>query len=88
VAADNRNPYKQQYQSQLAQASQMNKEYMKKFKENDKYNQKSGYWPAVVKLQNNQHNILTKLGKNIGLAKQLKPLKAKYEVLKAKTAKI
>ena len=87
VAADNRNPYKQQYQGQLAQAAQMNKDLMKQFKENDKYNPKSGFWPAVVKLQNNQHNILSRLGKNIGLAKKLKPLKAKYEVLKTKIAK-
>jgi hypothetical protein len=28
MAADNRNPYKQQYQSQLARARQMNKEVM------------------------------------------------------------
>ena len=87
LAADNRNPYKQQYQNQLAQATQMNKNVMKSLKNSEKYDKKSGWWPAVVAQQNRQNNILTKLGNNIGLAKKLKPLKAAYEVLKTKIAK-
>ena len=87
IAANDRNPYKKQYQNQLAQASQMNKDVMNQLKQSEKYDQKSGWWPFIVSQQNRQHSIITKLGDNIGLAKKLKPLKAKYEVLKTKIAK-
>ena len=87
IAANDKNPYKQQYQSQLAQASQMNKDVMASLKSSEKYDQKSGWWPVIVSQQNRQYSIISNLGDNIGLAKKLKPLKAQYEVLKTKIAK-
>jgi hypothetical protein len=84
IAGNNKNPYKQQYQGQLARASQVNQDVMNSLKKSEKYDQKSGWWPSIVAQQNRQHSIVTKLGDNIGLAKKLKPLKAKYEVLKTK----
>ena len=86
IAGNNKNPYKQQYQNQLAQASQVNQDVMNSLKNSENYDQKSGWWPSIVAPQNRQHSIVTKLGDNIGLAKKLKPLKAKYEVLKTKIA--
>ena len=86
IAGNDRNPYKQQYQNQLAQASQMNKDVMKSLKNSEKYDKKSGWWPSIVKQQNLQHAIVYKIGKNVGLAEELKPLKAKYAVLKSKIA--
>ena len=42
IAADNRNPYKNQYQNQLAQARQIQKDIEKEFAKNSYYDRKSG----------------------------------------------
>ena len=84
MAADNRNPYKDQYQSQLARARQMNKEVMAELSKSEKNDPKSGWWPFVVEQQNRQHEILDALGENLGLGEQLSELKAQYAVLASK----
>ena len=86
IAADNRNPYKDQYQSQLARARQMNKEVMAELAKSKKNDPKSGWWPFVVAQQNRQHAILNALGENLGLGEQLNELKAQYAVLASKVA--
>ena len=86
MAADNKNPYKDQYQSQLAKARQMNKEVMAELAKSKKNDPKSGWWPYVVAQQNRQHDILDALGENLGLGEQLSELKAQYAVLASKVA--
>ena len=86
MAADNRNPYKNQYQSQLARARQMNKQVMAELAKSKKNDPKSGWWPYVVAQQNRQHAILDALGENLGLGEQLSELKAQYAVLASKVA--
>ena len=86
IAADNRNPYKAQYASQLAQANQMNKNVMAELSRSEKNDPKSGWWPFVVAQQNRQHAILDALGENLGLGEQLNELKAQYAVLASKVA--
>ena len=86
IAADNRNPYKAQYQSQLARAQQMNKQVMAELANSEKNDPKSGWWPFVIEQQNRQHDILNDLGENLGLGKQLSELKAQYAVLASKVA--
>ncbi len=86
IAADDKNPYKQQYQSQLAEARKMNKQVMAELAKSKKNDPKSGWWPFVVAQQNRQHDILNALGENLGLGKQLSELKAQYAVLASKVA--
>ena len=86
MAADNRNPYKQQYQSQLADARRMNKQVMAEMAKSKKNDPKSGWWPFVIEQQNRQHAILDALGENLGLGEQLSELKAQYAVLASKVA--
>ncbi len=86
IAADKRNPYKDQYQSQLASASQMNKDVMASLKKSEKNDPKSGWWPFVIAQQNRQHDILNSLSENLGLGEQLSELKAQYAVLASKVA--
>jgi hypothetical protein len=86
MAADNRNPYKNQYQSQLARARQMNKDLMAELAKSEKNDPKSGWWPFVIAQQNRQHAILDALGDNLGLGEQLSELKAQYAVLASKVA--
>ena len=86
IAADNRNPYKSQYQSQLAQAQEMNKKVLEELAKSEKNDPKSGYWPFVVEIQNRQHNILDALAENLGLGQQLSELKAQYAVLASKVS--
>ena len=86
MAADNKNPYKAQYASQLAQASQMNKDVMAELSRSEKNDPKSGWWPFLVKQQNRQHAILNMLGENLGLANDLSVLKAQYAVLASKVS--
>jgi len=86
IAADNRNPYKNQYQNQLAQAAQIQKDIEKDLASSAKYDRKSGWWPQILELQNNQHTLLSLLGDNLGIAEQLSDLKAKYLVLKSKVS--
>ena len=86
IAADDRNPYKQQYQSQLADARRMNKQVMAELAKSDKNDPKSGWWPFIIEQQNRQHAILDALGENLGLGEQLSELKAQYAVLASKVA--
>jgi hypothetical protein len=86
IAADNRNPYKQQYQSQLADARRMNKQVMAELSKSEKNDPKSGWWPFLIEQQNRQHAILDALGENLGLGEQLSELKAQYAVLASKVA--
>ena len=86
MAADNKNPYKAQYASQLAQASQMNKDVMAELSRSEKNDPKSGWWPFIIAQQNRQHDILNALGENLGLGQQLSELKAQYAVLASKVA--
>ena len=86
IAADNRNPYKQQYQSQLADARRMNKQVMAELSKSEKNDPKSGWWPFLIEQQNRQHAILEALGENLGLGKQLSELKAQYAVLASKVS--
>ena len=86
MAADNRNPYKSQYQSQLSQAKQMNKQVMADLAKSEKNDPKSGWWPFVIEQQNRQHEILNDLGENLGLGEQLSELKAQYAVLASKVS--
>ena len=85
IAGDNRNPYKQQYQNQLAHAAQMEQKVKAELAKEGQY-RKSGWWPAVIEQQNRQHELLSLLGENLGIAKELKGLKAKYLVLKSKVS--
>src|SRR6056300_108984 len=84
IAADNRNPYKQQYQSLLANARRMNQQVMAELAKSKKNDAKSGWWPFVIAQQNRQHAILDALGENLGLGEQLSELKAQYAVLASK----
>ena len=86
MAADDRNPYKQQYQSQLADARRMNQQVMAELSKSKKNDPKSGWWPFVIEQQNRQHAILDALGENLGLGEQLSELKAQYAVLASKVA--
>lgn len=86
IAGDNRNPFKDQYQSQLAQAAQMNKQVLADLAKSEENDPKSGYWPFVIDLQNRQHDILNSLSNNLGLGEQLSELKAQYAVLASKVA--
>ena len=86
IANDKRNPYKAQYQSQLARAAQMNKSVMAELSKSQKNDPKSGWWPFVISQQNRQHTILDKLGQNLGLGNQLSELKAQYAVLASKVS--
>mgnify|MGYP006074024323 FL=1 len=86
IADDNKNPYKAQYQSQLARAAQMNKSVMAELSKSEKNDPKSGWWPFVVSQQNRQHAILDELGQNLGLGNQLSELKAQYAVLASKVS--
>ena len=79
-------PYKQQYQSQLADARRMNKQVMAELAKSIKNDPKSGWWPFVIEQQNRQHAILDALGENLGLGEQLSELKAQYAVLASKVA--
>ena len=86
IADDKRNPYKAQYQSQLARAAQMNKSVMAELSKSQKNDPKSGWWPFVISQQNRQHAILDELGQNLGLGNQLSELKAQYAVLASKVS--
>nr|BDD44634.1 hypothetical protein 9 [bacterium] len=86
IAADDRNPYKQQYQSQLADARRLNKQVMAELAKSEKNDTKSGWWPFIIEQQNRQHQILDALGENLGLGEQLSELKAQYAVLASKVA--
>ena len=86
IAANNKNPYKAQYQSQLAQAKEMNKQVMADLANSEKNDPKSGWWPFVIEQQNRQHDILNDLAENLGLGEQLSELKAQYAVLASKVA--
>ena len=86
IAGDDRNPYKQQYQSQLADAKRMNKQVMAELAKSDKNDPKSGWWPFIIEQQNRQHEILDFLGENIGLGQQLTELKSQYAVLASKVS--
>ena len=48
IAADNRNPYKNQYQNQLAQAAQIQKDIEKEFASSAKYDRKNKWWPNIL----------------------------------------
>ena len=84
MAADNRNPYKEQYQSQLAQAQEMNKKVLEELAKSEKNDPKSGYWPFVIDIQRIQHTILSDLADNLGIAEQVSELKAQFAVLDSK----
>ena len=84
IAADKRNPYREQYQGQLAKAAQMKKDLEKDLANSEKYDPKGGWWPFVVEQQNRQHQVLSKLADNLGVGEQLSELKAQYAVLASK----
>lgn len=86
IAGDDRNPYKQQYQSQLADARRLNKQVMAELEKSKKNSPKSGWWPFIIEQQNLQHDILDALGENIGLGQQLTELKSQYAVLASKVS--
>ena len=86
IAADDRNPYKSQYQAALERANQINKQVMAELARSEKYDQKSGWWPFIIDIQNTQHDILNALGENLGLGEQLSELKAQYAVLASKVS--
>jgi len=88
IAGENKNPYKAQYQNQLAQASQMNKDVMAELQKSKKYDAVHGFWPTVVANQDYLNKVLTRMIENKGLGEKIKPLKAKYEVYKTKTAQV
>ena len=54
------------------------KDIEKELASSAKYDSKSGWWPQILELQNNQHTLLSLLGENLGIAEQLSDLKAKY----------
>ena len=85
IASDNRNPYKQQYQNQLAEAAQMEQQVKADLAKDGQY-RKSGWWPSLIAQQNRQHELLSLLGENLGIAKELSDLKGKYLVLKSKVS--
>jgi hypothetical protein len=86
IADDNRNPYRSQYQANLQRAREMNKQVMAELARSEKYDQKSGWWPFIIDIQNDQHEILSALGDNLGLGEQLSELKAQYAVLASKVS--
>ena len=86
IADNNKNPYKAQYQNQLAQAKKMQKDVQNQLQNSKRYDAKFGFWPTVVKNQDFLNDIVTKMIENKGLGEKIKPLKAKYEVYKTKTA--
>ncbi len=81
IAADNRNPYKQQYQGQLANASQVKKDWEAKLAKNSKYDQNAGWYPAMIKQQKAQYKISISILENLGLTDELQPLKANFAIL-------
>ena len=87
IAADNRNPYKNQYQNQLAQAAQIQKDIEKDFAKSAKYDRKSGWFPLIIAQQNRQHDLLSRIGDEfLGMADEFASLKAKYLTLKGKVS--
>ena len=84
IAADKRNPYRAQYQGQLAKAAQMKKDLEKDLANSEKYDPKGGWWPFVNQQQDRQHQIISMLADNIGIGEQVSELKAQYRVLKGK----
>ena len=87
IAGDNKNPYKSQYQSQLAQAAQMQKEIDAELARSTKYDRKSGWFPLIIRQQNRQHDLLSRIGEEfLGFADEFASLKAKYLTLKGKVS--
>ena len=84
IAADKRNPYREQYQGQLAKAAQMKKDLEKDLANSEKYDPKGGWWPFVNQQQDRQHQIISMLADNIGIGEQVSELKAQYRVLEGK----
>ena len=87
IAGDNKNPYKSQYQSQLAQAEQIQKEIDAELARSTKYDRKSGWFPLIIRQQNRQHDLLSRIGEEfLGFADEFASLKAKYLTLKGKVS--
>ena len=86
IAANNKNPYKQQYQDQISRAKEMNKQVMAELAKSEKNDPKSGYWPFMIEQQNLQHEIISDLADNMGLGDQLSELKSQYVVLAGKVS--
>ncbi len=84
IAGDKRNPYKKQYQGQLANAAKMKKDLQRDLANSEKYDPKGGWWPFVNQQQDSQHQIIANLAENIGVGEQLSELKAQYRVLEGK----
>ena len=81
IAGDNRNPFKANYQNQLAQAAQMKKDVEASFKQSGNYDQNAGWYPAMVEQQKLQFKVAIKILENLGLTDELKPLKANFAIL-------
>ena len=87
IAADNKNPYKNQYQNQLAQAAQIQKDIDAELAKSSKYDRKTGWFPLIIAQQNRQHDLLSRIGDEfLGMADEFASLKAKYLTLKGKVS--
>ena len=84
IAADKRNPYREQYQRHLAAAAEMKKNLQKALANSEKYDPKGGWWPFVNQQQDRQQQIISMLGETIGIGKQISELKVQYRVLEGK----
>ena len=84
IAQDKRNPYREQYQGQLAKAVQMKKDLEKDLVNSEKYDPKGGWWPFLNQQQDRQHQIISMLAYNIGIGEQVSELKGQYRVLEGK----
>ena len=62
----------------------MNKDVMSELKQSEKYDQKSGWWPAIVEQERFQFKIQYNLLTNLGMRNELVEIKARWINLEAK----
>ena len=84
MANDTRNPFRNQYQSQLAQARQIKKDLKKEFAKNSYYSPQINLTNILVGQANTQHELLKELSTLAGVAEELSKLKQQYVLLESK----
>ena len=87
IAGNDKNPYKTQYQNQLAQASQMKQQVMNDIQKSEVYASGKSWYPYFIQAQDITQKILLDLDDNMGLGSNLADLKAEYMSLNSKVDK-
>ena len=84
IANDTRNPFRNQYQNQLAQARQIKKDLEKEFAKNSYYSPQINLTNILIGQANAQHELLRELSTLAGVAEELTKLKQQYVLLESK----